>query len=468
MGTGTCRRERCVRSWGLAFVLTACVVAVSGCASVYNLPSNQPLSAAQPVNTVAGMDPVFTGDVLLALSFSGGGTRAAAFSFGVLNELERSRTGSGSLIDRVDFVSGVSGGSITAAYFGLKRRAALDDFRERFLLRNAEEGLNTKISLGNLGRALGGGVNSSQFPSWLDQNLFDGATFGAFPSDRSPQILINASDIYNRVPFVFGKATFDALCSNIGSYRLADAVAASAAVPVAFAPIVLETYPGGCGARLPAWVDKARNNPDVQPLLRSYAQALGRYHDGSMKYVKLLDGGLVDNYGLSGLSIGMLAAERAYEPMTERQAARVRRIMFLVVDAGRGPSGDWANRLEGPSGPELVAAAADTAIDASVRSSYAAFSALVNDWTVKVRRWRCGLSGADRARLGLPAGWKCNDVSAFVDRIGFDRLGTARAGILEAVPTRLTLPAEQVDLLIQGGADALRSSQSFQSFRRGL
>ena len=142
--------------------------------------------------------------------------------------------------------------------------------------------------------------------------------------------------------------------------------------------------------------------------------------------------------------------------------------MFLVVDAGRGPSGDWAHRLEGPSGVDLVAAAADTAIDASVRSSYAAFSGLINDWTLKVRRWRCGLSAADRARLGLPAGWKCNDVVTFVDRIGFDRLGAPRSGMLEAIPTRLALPPQQVDMLIDGGADALRQSTAFQSFRQGL
>jgi NTE family protein len=460
-----------VRSWGFASVVTACVLAVAGCASVYNLPSNQPLTTAQPVNVIGAADPVFEGDMLLALSFSGGGTRAAAFSFGVLSELERARFKPGSetsLLDRIDFVSGVSGGSVTAAYFGLKRRAAMDDFRERFLLRNAEEGLNTRISLGNLGRALGGGVNDSQFPRWLDQNLFGGATFASFRDDRRPRIWINASDIYNRIPFVFGKTSFDALCSDISSYPIADAVAASAAVPVAFAPIVLQTFPGGCATRLPDWVERARRNPDAQPLLRSYAEAIGRYHDGEMKYVKLLDGGLVDNFGLSGFSIAMLAAQHPYEPMTERQAARVRRMMFLVVDAGRGLSGDWANRLEGPSGVELVAAAADTAIDASVRSSYAAFSSLVNDWTVKVRRWRCGLSGADRARLGLPAGWKCNDLSAFVDRIAFDRLGSPRSGMLEAIPTRLSLPEQQVEMLIEGGADALRSSATFQSFRRGL
>jgi NTE family protein len=121
-------------------------------------------------------------------------------------------------------------------------------------------------------------------------------------------------------------------------------------------------------------------------LLRAFAQAIARYHDGSMKYVKLLDGGLVDNFGLSGISIGMLGAQRPYEPMPERQAAQVRRMMIVVVDAGRGLAGNWNNSLEGPNGAELVAAAADTAIDASVRSSYAAFSSLVNEWAAKVRQ----------------------------------------------------------------------------------
>jgi NTE family protein len=68
-------------------------------------------------------------------------------------------------------------------------------------------------------------------------------------------------------------------------------------------------------------------------------------------------------------------------------------MMIVVVDAGRGLAGNWNNSLEGPNGAELVAAAADTAIDASVRSSYAAFSSLANEWAAKVRQWRCGLSG---------------------------------------------------------------------------
>jgi NTE family protein len=460
-----------MRAWA-SFVLAIALAAIlAGCASVYNLPGNVPLGAALADNNVGREVPGYEDDVLLGLSFSGGGTRAAAFSFGVLTELDRSRAGSDqakSLLDRVDFVSGVSGGSVTAAYFGLKKRAALDDFRERFLLRNAEESLNTQVSLGNIGRALGGGVNDSQFTSWLDRNLFDGARFDRFREDRRPRVWINASDIYNRTPFVFGKTAFDALCSDIRSYRVAEAVAASAAVPLAFAPIVLETYPGGCAAPLPAWLERARRNPDAQPLLRSFAEANARYRDGSMRYVKLLDGGLVDNFGLSGFSIGLLAAQRPFEPMTERQAVKVRRIMFLVVDAGRGISGDFAQRIEGPSGVELVSAAADTAIDASVRSSYAAFSALASDWSGKVKRWRCGLSTAERLRLGAGKNWRCDDVNFFIDRVSFDQLGPARAGILNAIPTRFNLPAEQVDLLIESGADALRQSRSYQAFRRGL
>jgi NTE family protein len=460
-----------MRAWVLSVSAIAFAAVLAGCATVYNLPGNAPLGAALADNNFGREVPNYEDDLLLALSFSGGGTRAAAFSFGVLTELDRSRSGSNqakTLLDRVDFISGVSGGAVTAAYFGIKKRAALDDFRERFLLRNAEEALNTQLSLGNLGRALGGGVNDSQFTNWLDRNLFDGARFEVFREERRPRVWINASDIYNRTPFVFGKTAFDALCSDIRSYRVAEAVAASAAVPFAFAPIVLETYPGGCATQLPAWLERARHDPDAQPLLRSFAEANARYHDGSMRYVKLLDGGLVDNYGLSGFSIGMLAAQHPFEPMTERQAVRVRRIMFLVVDAGRAISGDFAQRIEGPSGVELITAAADTAIDASVRSSYAAFSTLVNDWSGKVRRWRCGLSGAERSRLGVGKNWRCGDVSFFIDRVNFDQLGPSRAGILNAIPTRFALPADQVDLLIESGADALRQSKSYQAFRRGL
>ena len=241
-------------------------------------------------------------------------------------------------------------------------------------MRNAEEAINTNVNLANLGRAFAGGVNQDvPFRNWLDANLFEGATFGQLLTERRPRVWINATDIYNRTPFVFGRTAFGAICSDLADYPVAGAVAASAAVPLAFSPVVLEAFPDRCNSPLPAWISRAADNPNASPILHAFAKGVRSYRDGSMKYIKLLDGGLVDNYGLSGFTIARESAEAPYDPMSRTEAIRLRRILFLVVDFGRGPQGDWAAKLEGPSGVELVDAVTGAALDASVRASYTAF-----------------------------------------------------------------------------------------------
>jgi NTE family protein len=418
-------------------------------------------------------NPTGADDVLVGLAFSGGGTRASAFSYGVLSEIDKtlvsSRTGSHSLLNRVAFVSGVSGGSVLTAYYGLKKRAALDDFRERFLLRNAEEGLETSINPVNLVRALGGGVNdSSLFSNWLSKNLYDGATFADFRRTPGPRIWINASDIYNRTAFVFGEAAFISLCSDLAAYPVADAVAASAAVPIVFTPVVIKTYPKECSDKLPEWVERARHNPNAAPMLKAFADALSRYHEGSMNYVKLLDGGLVDNFGLSGFTIARLSARMPFEPLSPEQAVRLKRFIVVIVDSGRGPSGDWVKTVEGPTGTELVMAAADTAVAASVNAGFTAFERTMKDWQAQLVRWRCGLSEDQRRRLHAPAGWNCHDLKFYVNRVDFEQLGPERAKALNAVDTRFQLPAEQVDMVIAAGHDALRGNRIFNEFLAGI
>jgi len=54
-----------------------------------------------------------------------------------------------------------------------------------------------------------------------------------------------------------------------------------------------------------------------------------------MKYVTLFDGGLVDNFGPSGFSIGILAAQRGHDPYGKAGGA----------GAARRLSGTWANSL---------------------------------------------------------------------------------------------------------------------------
>ena len=456
-----------------ALLIMALCAALIGCASIQNDPVNQPGSDIGLAGKVHlnFEERSQEDDDLIGLSFSGGGTRAAAFSFGVLTEMEHTpvRGASASMLDRIDFISGVSGGAVTAAYYGLRKRAALDDFRERFLLRNAEEGLETDLNISTIGRALAGGINDSTgFPRWLDANLFHGATFGEFREVGRPRVWINASDIYNRTPFVFGATAFSAMCSDLSSYPLANAVAASAAVPVAFAPVVIKTFPKQCNDPLPAWIIKARDDRNAPPMLNSFAKAVSRYHDGEIPYIKLLDGGLVDNFGLSGFTIARLSADTPYGPLSPQQAVKLRRAMFLVVDAKTGVSGNWINSVEGPSGVDLVKAAADTAIDASVGTSFTAFDGAMGDWQSSLIKWRCGLSAAERAKYGARPGWNCRDLKFFVGRLGFDQLDPARAKVLEAIPTRFRLPADQVDDVIAAGRDALRSSPAFQAFARSM
>jgi len=259
-----------------------------GCAQViHNEPINQPLvgNVAQVEGARDRDGPVSYDDTVIALTFSGGGTRAAAFSYGVLEGFDQThvqgRAATASLLDRVDFVSGVSGGSVLAAYYGLRKREAMTDFKQRFLLANAEEDLQTNLGLLNIAKGLQGGINdTTAFPRWLDANLFNHATFKDLLSQRGPEVWINASDIYNRTTFIFGRVTFSALCSDLSNYPLSLAVAASAAVPVIFAPVVIQNYTGNCPTPLPNWVERVRHDDDAAPLIRSYADALERYRSG--------------------------------------------------------------------------------------------------------------------------------------------------------------------------------------------
>jgi NTE family protein len=203
--------------------------------------------------------------------------------------------------------------------------------------------------------------------------------------------------------------------------------------------------------------------------LHAFAKGVRSYRDGSMKYVKLLDGGLVDNFGLPGFTISLQSAEAPYQPMSPAEGIKLRRILFLVVDSGRGPQGDWAGKLEGPSGAELVDAVSSAAIDASVRSSFTAFRTSLTKWRDGLVRWRCSLAAAEVARLrGAGGRSDCHDVKVFVGHLAFDQLGPVRAARLNAIPTRFQLPTEAVDDLISAGQEALQTNPTFRSFRQSL
>ncbi|OYU45889.1 MAG: phospholipase, partial [Burkholderiales bacterium PBB4] len=228
---------------GPAFALVL-AAALAGCAfSVQNAPLNAVARADAPAppRDIVGPDAI-------AVSLSGGGTRAAAFGLGVLKGLEASTQPGDDLVGDLTFLTSVSGGSLLAAHYGLHGRASLQSFRTEVLNRNMEQGMQfSAFKPDNIARFIQGGLNDRRHLSdYLDDTIFKKATFADMWRRRKPDVWINATDLYNRIPFTFIPPVFAAVCSDLASFPLAEAVSASMAVPVVFAPVVLRTYPDDC------------------------------------------------------------------------------------------------------------------------------------------------------------------------------------------------------------------------------
>jgi NTE family protein len=440
----------------LVLLFCTCLLLAACAGAPLNLPRNKPAAA----QTLQREPHPLDSDTFVALSFSGGGLRAAAFSYGVLEGLrEQVSTRGRTLLDEVSFITSVSGGSLTAAYFGLHGAEGLREFRDKVLMRDGEAGLRfSLLNPNNLRRLFAGGLNDrSDFNDWLEKDVFKGATFADMFKRSRPVVWISASNVQYRLAFPFHERAFDALCSDLASYPVSEAVAASMAVPLFFAPVVLERFPEACQVQMPPGLNAHRDERDDQYRLRLALARLFRDNADPKtgRYLKLVDGGLTDNLGLVAILQSRVLLNTPYGPIPESDAATMRRLLFIVVDAGQGPSADWARQVAGPSGVDIAAGAVDTAIESTMRMSYASFLPMARNWERDLVTYRCSLSEERKAALrALNPDWRCEDIHFEVTQISFADLPEADEAALNAIPTRLKLPAAQIDRLIAAGHQA--------------
>ncbi len=451
-------------------LLGICAALLAGCAGAPDTtPVNGPLLASSRVQPQGDWARGFgvEGDVVM-LSLSGGGARASAFSLGALQELRDTpaRDG-GRLIDEVALVTAVSGGGVTAAWFGLNGPEQLDGFRAAMLDKDWESQIHQSLlSPNNLARAWGGGMNDrAKLAGWLDREVYGGATMIAMSG--GPRIVLNGTELFTGAPFAFTQTYFDALCSDVSGVLVADAVATSMAVPVFFRPSVLRSFNGECAGGEPAWVERALNDRAGSILTRETARAVRAWRDPArVGYLHVADGGVIDNFGVSSLIVMDEAAGGELGPFSREDAVRMRSLVFVVVNAEKPDVGAWPLEAAGPNGPEGVGALLDLSIDASKRMALEAFAARLDKWRRELVAFRCGLDEAQAAGLGAGEGWDCNELTMTLDVIAFHDLGEIDGPALGDMATAVSLPGEQIDALIAGGRRAVRENAALQALKR--
>lgn len=404
-------------------------------------------------------------EVLTALAFSGGGKRSAAFSHGVLRGLRsipvRTTTGADvSLLDEVDYIAAVSGGSFPAMHYGLYRERSFETFPAF---------LHEDISAYVWGLYLlpwhwvwllrDGGTND-YMAGIYDQLLFSGATYADLGKRGAPVISINATDIATGGSFPFTQEGFDLICANLAPFPLARAVAASNGFPLLFSPITLPSHRPGCP---PVSVPPPPPNATAEERRRVelIGQWAARYADPSLvRYVHLLDGGIADNLALRSLLNIVLTSNLKAVPRSK--IASTRRLLVISADGEAAADPKLSLDRNVGSWAALAATVSGIAIDRYNLDTIMMAEAELRQLVQRLRDARCR-EGA------VLEGHACDDVEGALVHLNLARItDPAVRARLQAIPTGLTIPREDVDLLVLWGERLVREDPNIRLLLRGL
>lgn len=450
-----------------AVLLGLVAVMISACSSLQahqNLPL-QP-QAQGPAYRITTIPDETSPELFVALAFSGGGKRSSAFGYGVLSGLREIMIdyggGARPMTAEIDVVTGVSGGSFTAAAFALRREELFSSYVDGFL----KYDLNAEIFGIYL---LPWHWDWAFNPAWgsndemarvYDDLLFQGKTYSDLAKLGRPFLGVQATDFANEAPFIFSQETFDWLCSDVSSVPIARAVAASNGFPILFSPISLRNYSGNQPASCvrPHWVDEYANIDDELSRRRHLAKVAQNYmHKRESSYVHLLDGGVADNLALRGLVQLMAPATENSEGEVER-LKRVRHVLIVSVDGQAEPDRQLTEVPYLDSIFRILGAVTSTAIDRYGFETLIHAREMTERLADGIARRDCPLASSGKP---LP----CRSVTPHFAHVSLGDLadGEARAR-LASIPTGLTISDENVDALVAAGRDAVLCDPAMRRF----
>lgn len=438
----------------------AVLLLASGCA---HYPRNARLTSSDPSTGYRfrhTASPTNSSDLLLMLAFSGGGTRAAALSYGVLEELAHTPVAAHGtqhrLLDEVDIISAVSGGSFTGAYYARWGDRIFSDFESQFLKKDVQTGLLLRVlAPWNLVRLASTGFSRSDLAAeYYDHLLFKGATFAdLLAQDRRPFLGINATDIATGARFEFTQDEFDLIRSDLSQFPIARAVAASSALPICLTPVTLKNYSAKHSEAEPEWIRSILDDPAASARLKYVASHARSYVDGQRRFIHLVDGGFSDYLGLRGAIDRVIAREQSIQvPSVPWRIPR--RVAIVVVDADRNTDSGW-DSSENPLGFQaLLGSVGQVTVSAYSFETIELFREVM----ARLSRERAGAGDSEQLQI-----------STYVIELHFDQLpDESERRFFNSVPTSLRLPAKTVDRLRQLAARQLADNVEFRRLIRDL
>ena len=416
----------------------------------YRLPALPPHAEAQ--------------DLLVLVAISGGGKRSSSFGYGALKGMRETAVpaavGPVSLLSQVGGISGVSGGSFPAAYYGLYRDGTFGRFEQDFLYDDTNSYIYGVYFLPwNWTWMADPSVGTNDFMAQVyDKTMFHGATFRDLAARGRPLIAVGATDISYGAPWLFTQENFDLICADLEDFPLARAVAASNGFPGLFSPVTLTNRTADCGGRKPGWlayVTPAQKNNPLSPVGR-FARNADRYLDPQQTaYVHLVDGGVSDNLALRAAGSLMLVSttDIAATPL-----ANARRILVISVDGEGGQDTSVARRKDVGGLFALLGLVTGNQIDSYNFDTLILLNQQLRELQEAIVKARC-------AQGPVVAGARCDDVQAKLVHVSLSGMpaGPEKDKLL-AIPTGLTIPKEDVDLLIKAGHDAITGSREIGEF----
>ena len=459
----------------------ASLVLLGGCAT---RPVNPPITQVDPsagyrFENRQAQSKANNKEFLVVLAFSGGGTRAAAFSYGVLEYLAQTKIVGPKgniirLLDTVDVITGVSGGSFTALAFGLYGDKLFDMYETSFLKRDVQgEIISRAFSPSNWGNLASANFGRSELASQLyDEILFHDATFGDLNRGNGPMILASATDISTGARFVYNQGIFDVICSDLNAVKLSRAAASSSAVPVVLSSITLNNYGGTCNFGMPAWAKPfiASPNPPrpAARAIRSLKSTQAFADSVHRPYLHLVDGGVADNVGMRGVLDALEILEALHSAGIPSPLDYVRHVIVFVVNSVSTPPTKWDEVEDAPGIIETLLKAAGTPIDQNSFESVEQLRDTADKWrTLRLVAQSKAMAGntdpAVAKAVRVPnADIYTIDVSfaALADKAEFDYLNN--------LPTSFVLPAESVDRLRAAAGTIISTSPDFKQLLKDI